>query len=340
MNKLKKSLSLYEDLIKATPDAVAIINKDGTINYISPFTIELLKIKDPLNIPGTPCIKWFAKEEHLRVKKILNKIINEKISTKGNIYRMIREDGNTFYAEFNSSPLNHEGEENGSFITTFRDITDKIESRNRLLDYSNELKELNASKDKLFSIIAHDLRNPLQGLLGFSSLLNDNFSDLTTDEVKEYVGYIYQSSKKMHSLTNNLLHWSRIKTGKVEFKPEQFNLKSKVQQTLDLLQPSIMKKNITVEVRIDDKISVFADVQMFDSIIQNLLTNAIKFSYDSGKIEIFTNQTNNDFIQINVKDFGEGIKQENFGKLFSIATHFYNSRNFKGRRDRFGLNTF
>ncbi|MCE1166071.1 MAG: PAS domain S-box protein, partial [Bacteroidetes bacterium] len=217
--ELKKTVEVYEELIKATPDAISITNSRGMIEYISPVALELLRISDISSALEQPCMKWFMEEDAEKVKNSIGRIIHDRKLTKGNVYRMKREDGTTFFAEFNSSPIiNGEGNVN-SFISTFRDITSRMESEEKLKVYSNELKELNASKDRFFSIVAHDLRNPLQGLLGFSSLLNDNFSDLTIDEVKEYIGYIFQSAKKMHSLTNNLLQWSRIKTGKIDYNP-------------------------------------------------------------------------------------------------------------------------
>lgn len=321
LNELKKTVEVYEELIKATPDAIAITNEYGMIEYISPVALELLGVNDISEALGEPCFKWFDGNDKDKVRESIKEILGNKVQTKGNVYRMMRDDGTTFIAEFNSSPIiNNEGNTT-SFISTFRDITPRIESEEKLKQYSNELKELNASKDRFFSIVAHDLRNPLQGLLGFSSLLNDNFSDLTIDEVKEYIGYIFQSSKKMHSLTNNLLQWSRIKTGKIDYTPEKFNLNRAVKHSLDLLKPNSLKKEIEIVPEIDENLFVYADRKMFDSIFQNLVVNAVKFSFPRTKVEVFAEPENN-FIRISVKDFGRGIKDENKEKLFSIDTHF------------------
>lgn len=319
--ELKKSVEVYEELIKATPDAISITNSKGELEYISPVALELLGVQDISSALNQPCLKWFVDEDAEKVSRSIESILKEKMHTKGNVYRMRREDGTTFIAEFNSSPIiNGEGSTN-SFISTFRDITSRIESEQKLKVYSDELKELNASKDRFFSIVAHDLRNPLQGLLGFSSLLYDNFSDLTIDEVKEYIGYIFQSAKKMHSLTNNLLQWSRIKTGKIEYLPEKFNISRGIKHNIDLLKPSAVKKEMKIFSYADEGLSVYADRKMFDSILQNLMGNAIKFSFPGNNIEI-TTEVSGSFVRINVKDFGKGIKKENFDKLFSIDTHF------------------
>jgi PAS domain S-box-containing protein len=321
MNELKKTVEIYEELIKATPDAVSITNSSGRLQYISPVALELLRVDDVSSAIDQPCIKWFAEEEHEKLQNSIDSIINKKQQTKGVVYKMKRDDGTSFIAEFNSSPIENIDGNPTSFISTFRDITQRIESEEKLRVYSNELKELNASKDRFFSIVAHDLRNPLQGLLGFSSLLNDNFSDLTIDEVKEYIGYIYQSAKKMHSLTNNLLQWSRIKTGKIEYSPLNFNVYHAVKHNIDLLKPSAFKKEIEIVYDIDPDINIYADKKMFDSIFQNILSNAIKFSFPKNRIDMST-EINKNFIRISIRDYGMGIKKENTNKLFSIDTHF------------------
>jgi PAS domain S-box-containing protein len=322
MNKQKQSLEVYTELLKATPDAVAILNSKGIIEYLSPVAFDMMKTDTDSGAIGQSCLKWFTEESADRVMKSIGGIVQKGLTTKGNVYEMIRVDGTTFMAEFNSSPIRDTEGNITSFISTFRDVTEKLDAERKLIDYSVELRELNASKDRFFSIVAHDLRNPLQGLLGFSGLLNDSLSDLTTDEIKEYIGYIYTSAKKMHVLTNNLLQWSRIKTGNISFSPEKFLIKDAVGHIADLLKPNAMKKGISLEVISADSLAVICDRGMFDSILQNLISNAIKFSKNFSKVEIFSRKTGDGFIQVNVRDYGVGIAKENFSKIFSIDSHF------------------
>jgi|GEM_PF-1718700 len=332
MNKLKQSNEVYSELLNATPDAVAIVNSEGIIEYLSPVAQVMMKAESTEDAIGQSCFKWFTEESAVRVMQAVAGIVRDGKNTKGNIYEMKRIDGTTFMAEFNSSPIRDAEGNIKSFISTFRDVTGKIEAEKKLIDYSAELKELNASKDRFFSIVAHDLRNPLQGLLGFSGLLNDSYSDLTTSEVREYIGYIYTSAKKMHSLTNNLLQWSRIQTGNISFSPEKFHVKNAITNSTDLLKPSAIKKGITIEIITDDSHLVYSDRSMFDSIMQNLISNSVKFSKNFSKIEIYTRKISPDFLQVNVKDNGIGIAKENFSKIFSIDSHFstYGTSNEEG----------
>lgn len=322
LKELKNTVEIYSDLIKATPDAVAIIREDFSVEYISPAALEILNIKNAESAINQNILSWFEENEIEKIKSSVELIIKNKTHTKGKVYRMKKEDGSLFYGEFNSSPIEDLNGNVNSFITTFRDITERKIAEEKLKKYSEELKELNASKDKFFSIVAHDLRNPLQGLLGFSSLLIDNFSDLTYEEIKEYVGFINQSAKKMHNLTNNLLQWSRIKTGNIEFTPRNLNLSSNIKSNIELLKPGFLKKNIEINFYSDDNCTVLADKNMLDSIFQNLLSNAIKFSYPNSNVEISIDKNIADFLQVSIKDYGIGIKKDNFEKIFSIESNF------------------
>ncbi|MCU0373510.1 MAG: ATP-binding protein, partial [Ignavibacteria bacterium] len=322
MNKLKQSAEVYSELLKATPDAVSIVNTEGIIEYLSPVAKEMMKTETTEDAIGHSCLKWFTGESSLRVLKAISDIVSNGVITKGNIYEMKRKDGTTFMAEFNSSPIRDNDGKITSFISTFRDVTRKIEAEKILINYSAELKELNESKDRFFSIVAHDLRNPLQGLLGFSGLLNDNYSDLTTAEVREYIGYIYQSAKKMHSLTNNLLQWSRIKTGNIVYSPEIFNVRDAAEQNTELLKPNALKKGIEIEIFTDDSLCIYCDKGMFDSILQNLISNSIKFSKNFSRIEVFAKKAGSGFVQVNVRDYGVGIDNDNQHKIFSLDSHF------------------
>jgi len=126
----------------------------------------------------------------------------------------------------------------------------------------------------------------------------------------------------MHNLTNNLLQWSRIKTGNIEFIPENLNLSNNIKSNIELLKPGSVKKSIEINFDTDDHCMVFADRNMLDSIFQNLLTNAIKFSYPNSSINISIERDIPGYLQVSIKDYGIGIKKENFDKLFSIESNF------------------
>jgi len=179
-----------------------------------------------------------------------------------------------------------------------------------------QLKELNASKDKFFSIIAHDLRSPFHALLGLSELLATELDDLSKDEIKKFALELNISLKNQHKLLENLLAWSQLQTGKMQYAPVHISLNDFVNDVIALLAGNALKKNITVVNRVSSRTTLFADANMLQSIIQNLLSNAIKFTRAGGNIFISEKANGNRFVRVSVQDTGVGISKENLDKIF------------------------
>ncbi|MFA6597098.1 MAG: PAS domain S-box protein [Ignavibacteriaceae bacterium] len=178
-----------------------------------------------------------------------------------------------------------------------------------------QLKELNSSKDKFFSIIAHDLRSPFHALLGMSDLLATEVDEFSREEIKKFAGEMNNSLKNQFKLLENLLEWSRLQTGKVQYAPVKINLSEKVSDIIALLAGNALKKNITVINLVLPGVILFADTNMLQSILQNLIANAIKFTKPGGNIQVSTKQ-NNDMVKIFIKDSGVGISKESLQNIF------------------------
>ena len=182
------------------------------------------------------------------------------------------------------------------------------------------LETLNSSKDRLFSLISHDLRSPFNSLLGFSEILTKEFDSLTTEEMKEYIRAIYDSSKNLYGMTNNLLQYSRFQTGKISFKPANLQLKKIVDECLKLLKGNIVKKQLNVLDDINENLYVFADDDMLTSIIQNILSNSIKFTYKNGDIRIsaatITGKSGEGMARISIEDSGIGMSETDIKRFF------------------------
>ncbi len=189
-----------------------------------------------------------------------------------------------------------------------------------------QLREINTSKDKLFSLISHDLRAPFNSLLGFSEILTTEFDTLTKEEIKEYQNAIFDSSKNLYSMTTNLLQYSRFQIGKIQFQPEILNLLDLIERNLNLLKGNYLKKQIDVKIDIEKNLFICADVDMMNSVIQNLLSNSIKFTFRGGSISIKTFKkviNKQKKIEIIMKDTGVGMKQENIDKIFAADVFTY-----------------
>ncbi len=197
------------------------------------------------------------------------------------------------------------------------EIDERTIAEIKLRESEKMLKELNATKDKFFSIVAHDLKNPFNTLIGFSNLLLNTGLNLSEEKKTNYLELIYKASKRGYSLLENLLEWSRSQTGRLEIKPQEFVLKQSIKECMNLHYSSAEKKFVSLTEQIDDTTKVFADVNMFTTVMRNLISNAIKFTPENGKIDITAIEKETE-VQINVSDTGLGVSKESKEKLFRI----------------------
>ncbi|MDA3860688.1 MAG: HAMP domain-containing sensor histidine kinase, partial [Melioribacteraceae bacterium] len=198
----------------------------------------------------------------------------------------------------------------------------EIELINNNLNVKNEeLEQLNSTKDKFFSIIAHDLKNPFNTLLGASQILKLDDGGNSEEDKKELIDIIANDTEKLYNLLENLLFWSRSQTGNLKAKVVDINLQATIFEIANLYKSSYNKKNISVDINIPKEFVVRFDEFMFNTIIRNLLSNAIKFSYYDGKI-LFSAKEEDNKIHLQIADSGMGIKEENISKLFDESSDY------------------
>ncbi len=202
-------------------------------------------------------------------------------------------------------------------VIIFIQFNQKRKANERLRKSEANLKELNATKDKFFSIIAHDLKNPLHILLLTSDILAQNFESYSPEKIKVYILNMNKSSKSLANLLENLLNWSRAQLGTIEYKPEKLNLYDVVQEVLSPLWGNAEKKDVSISTDLDENLHVNADKNMIALVIRNLVSNAIKFTQHGGNIQLQAN-LNNSQVEIEVQDSGIGIPDEDIPKLFRI----------------------
>lgn len=208
-------------------------------------------------------------------------------------------------------------------ILLFQKNKELEHTNQKLIQSEQNLKELNATKDKFFSIIAHDLKNPFNALLGFSELLERNYDTYSKTEIKEYINVIYESSQSLFKLLDNLLQWSRTQTGSITYNPEQFELLPVIKQEVTYLQLNADKKKITIKVLVKESITPYADKNIISSAIRNLVNNAIKFTNMNGKVEIFARELA-DEIEVSITDSGIGIDNDDLDKIFQLNNSISN----------------
>lgn len=196
-----------------------------------------------------------------------------------------------------------------------RDITQLVKAEEMLKKQEKDLKEAVNTKDKFFSIIAHDLRSPFNTILGFTELVIKKTKKIEATEYEKYFGFINSSAKKTLVLLDNLLNWAKSETGKISFNPEKQIFSSVVYEIFQLLNTNAENKNIILNFFESEEIIVFADPNMIRSILRNLISNAIKFTNQNGKIDVHALQ-HNKFVEIVVSDNGVGMDEKTQNKLF------------------------
>ncbi len=188
----------------------------------------------------------------------------------------------------------------------------KEEIQNQAFD----LKKAINTKNRFFSIIAHDLLSPFNTIIGYSDLLKSNLNEVSKEEINEYADLIYQRSNEAHELLINLLEWSLSQTKGIEYKPQEVEIKQLIMKKISLLKEQAREKSITLEFIEGNEVSVYADVNMLNTIIRNLVSNAIKFT-KKGKVAISYIQEP-EFCRVIIEDTGIGISEQNFSNLFEI----------------------
>ena len=312
----------------------------GKIIYTSNKFLELMKCvpdihKKPMNI-----FEHFVFPEDLvELKKSIasiGKVVGREV-------QMIKENGEFFLGSVSVSGMNMGGEK--LYLVVINDIgTQKIieEEKQRLLEEleiskeqieeeagklvslnaqlevsEQKLEELNAAKDRLFSIIGHDLKNPFYVITSTAEILNEDYDILTDKEKKDFIDAIGSTSSCAQKLLENLLHWARMQTGRMEYLPEILQLKRMVDNSIQLLSSQAMKKNINLIYDIDGSLIVSADKNMLDTILRNLISNAIKFTNPEGTVTVCAEE-NAEFVHVMVKDNGIGMSESDLKKLFRI----------------------
>lgn len=202
-----------------------------------------------------------------------------------------------------------------------KELADRTLAEQALKKNEQELKELNATKDKFFNIVAHDLKNPFTSLLGSTELLFRNLDQLDAGDIRKLAIILNDSAKSGYAILLNLLDWSRSQTGMLRVNPVVINLKEIINENILNLELFSTNKDITIISEVDENIKIFTDQNMLNTILRNLISNALKFSYRSGSV-IVKAASGSKEVKVSVKDFGVGVPCEYLGQLFRIDSSY------------------
>lgn len=319
--ELKESENRFHAIFDQTPLGIALVESiTGEFIQINPKLCEIIGYKEEeiigkrfLDITHPEDIKLSFDKWEILSDGETNPISYEK--------RYIKKNGETIWVNGKIVPLFGKEKNSIYYLIIMLDITEFRKTNETLKKNMSDLENLNKTKDKFFSIIAHDLRNPFGGIIGITEILDVKMRQEQMNESMNlylrYIQIVHGAAKSAHRLLENLLQWARSQTGEISVRPQNFSMSSLLSQVIPIVSGNAFKKNITIEKNLVGNESVYADESLVATILRNLLTNAVKFTNTNGKIIIST-EKKEDFLEISISDTGNGIEPDNLEKLFRI----------------------
>jgi PAS domain S-box-containing protein len=323
-----------EQAVRQSPASIIITDSKGNIEYanqkftdMSGYELDEVKGKNPR----------FLKSGKMKpeIYTSMWETITQGLVWRGELLNRSR-NGNLYWEAASISPIFDENQIITHYLAVKEDITQRKADEERLRKSEANLREANATKDKFFSIIAHDLKNPFNVILGFSNLLLNEYDDFDEQEKKEFIANIHEASASSFRLLQNLLDWSRTQTGTIKYYPEIVDVKMAVEEILSLNNSVALNKEINIKTYFSGKLEVLADHNMLLTILRNLVSNALKFTPRGGKVEIKCMQTD-DCLRVSVSDNGIGIPKEQMDLLFKIDEQVQRSGTESERGTGLGL---
>lgn len=306
----------YSQIIDSLQDySIFTIDKKFNINSWSSGSAKIFGYETD-EVIGEPFDIIFT-EEDLKTgipKKEINTSLKEGRATDNRWH--ITKDKNLFYAYGLVFPLTGIDGELLGYVKILRDLTDRKQSEDAIKKYVKELEDLNSHKESVMAILSHDLRSPLSAIIGTTKYLKENFHKMKPEVVQEMLDLLYKSSVDELDMLDYLVEWARIKYASDTFSPTQIKLTEYIDKVFDTLNESALVNTINLHHEIGADTTVFADGKMLISIIQNIVSNAIKHTEKGGKITVSAT-TQNDRIIVQVKDTGIGMSKEIIDKLFT-----------------------
>ena len=310
---LKDSEEQHRLLLETAMEGI-IVTQGVRFSYFNPRMTELTGYS-PEELAEIEFVNLIHPDDRELVLRNYGRRIRGEVTEKSYVFRLLRKDGQCRWVEITGIRIQWKGEP--ASLSFINDIHDHKLALEALRGSEARLKELNATKDKFFSIIAHDLKSPFNNIVVLSNLLVEQVQSNDKENIEEYAGLISSSTQQAMSLLVNLLDWSRSQTGRLVCTPEYIDLVSVVNETEALLSESLRQKSIVLKKELPRTLLAHADKVMISTVLRNLVSNAIKFTRPNGQIIISSRKTETEH-SISVIDNGVGMNEETLGKLFRI----------------------
>ncbi|HYW94453.1 MAG TPA: PAS domain S-box protein [Bacteroidales bacterium] len=325
---LTESENKFRGFVEQSTDGIIILNDKGRVINLN-HAFEKITGYTREDVEGEFLWSFLASnspnsssEEHESFRKGFQKAVHSdetKWFHKKFDRPLSRKDGSEGIFEITTFPVKTQSGFHSCAI--LRDITEKKQAEKLLQQQARQMEELNQTKDKFFSIIAHDLKSPLGNIIGFSRILKEDIAQKNLAQAGKMTKAIENSAVKVNVLLVNLLEWSRFQTGRISYNPEQFDITRLIEETCDMFRESAKIKKIRMKYPPVSGTMTDADINMVGTILRNLLSNAIKFTPAGGRISVRVKK-NASYISVHVNDSGIGMTQEEKSNLFRIDSGF------------------
>jgi len=315
-SKYVPSAEFYSQIIDSLQDySIFTLDKDFIINSWSSGSTKIFGYETE-EVIGESFDVIFTEEDLKNgvPKKEIETSLKEGRATDNRWH--IAKDKSLFYAYGLVFPLIGLDGEMLGYVKILRDLTERKQSEDAIKNYVKELEELNTHKESVLAILSHDLRSPLSAIIGTAKYLKENFQKMKSEDVQEMLDLLYKSSIDELEMLDYLVEWARIKYASDAFSPTKIKLTEYIDKVFESLMETASLNTINLHHEIEENTSVFADGKMLISIIQNIVSNAIKHTEKGGTITVSAT-TKDDKIIVRVKDTGIGMSKEIMSKLFT-----------------------
>lgn len=337
---LIESTSKLQAIVHNTVVGIGVVNDQGNYILVNKRFLEMMGYDSEDDIYQMNNIDLTHPDFIETSKENLSQLLNGEVNEYNIEKKYIRKDGSEFWGDLYVSPIRKINGKITEVVGIITDINEKKQFELQLKENEQKLKELNTTKDKLFSIIAHDVKNPFNAILGFSALLKNNLDSYSKEEIRNYVNHILAGSENVYKLLDDLLVWAKTQLGQIQVKKREFNLYDLVHNAFDSFSIHARNKNVHLENKVPKNITMFADYEMLRFVIRNLVHNGIKFSNDGGKVEcraIHKREQGRSYIELSIKDSGIGIRPEKLAVLFNVGEFMATSGTSEEKGSGLGL---
>lgn len=319
LEELKLSELRFHTIFDQAPMGIALVESvTENLLQVNPFFCKILGYESEEILYRN--FMEIINPENIQQSSVILHSLAEKNGEVSFENKFIKRDGSIVWMNLTCVPLFEKTMEHGFHLLIAKDITESKKANETLKKYMIELEQLNQTKDKFFSIIAHDLRNPFAGIIGLSELLEMKLSEDNHEKAQielKYTQMILEGSKSAFNLLENLLVWARSQKGEITISPRNIHFHSIASNTISVIRTNAHKKNIFIELNVSQDDIIYADESLVSTILRNLLTNAIKFTDKNGKITL-SSMVKEGYLEISVTYTGTGIEPKNLEKIFRI----------------------